>query len=181
MQFYATNLKGAYVVELESRADHRGFFARTFCQREFEAHGLNPSVAQCNLSFNSRKGTLRGLHYQHPPATEVKLIRCIRGSVYDVIVDIRPDSATYLQHFGIELSADNRKALYVPELFAHGYQTLQDDSEALYQVSEFYVAGMEGGLRYDDPLLSIDWPLPAVEVSEKDRSWPLLKSAGAQS
>ncbi|MGB3519664.1 MAG: dTDP-4-dehydrorhamnose 3,5-epimerase [Elainellaceae cyanobacterium] len=181
MQFIETKLKGAYVIELEPRSDHRGFFARTFCQQEFEAHGLNPAVAQCNLSFNAKKGTLRGLHYQRPPATEAKLIRCIRGAIYDVIVDMRPDSPTYLQHVGVELSADNHRAFYVPDLFAHGYQALEDGSEALYQVSEFYTPGVEGGLRYDDPVLGIEWPLPAVEVSEKDQSWSLLTSEGVRS
>lgn len=181
MQFIETKLKGAYVIELEPRSDHRGFFARTFCQQEFEAHGLKPAVAQCNLSFNAKKGTLRGLHYQRPPATEAKLIRCIRGAIYDVIVDMRPDSPTYLQHVGVELSADNHRAFYVPDLFAHGYQSLEDGSEALYQVSEFYTPGVEGGLRYDDPALGIEWPLPAVEVSEKDQSWSLLTSEGVRS
>jgi dTDP-4-dehydrorhamnose 3,5-epimerase len=181
MQFIETKLKGAYVLELEPRSDARGFFARTFCQREFEQHGLNPNVAQCNLSFNEKKGTLRGLHYQRPPATEAKLIRCIRGAIYDVIVDMRPDSPTYLQHIGVELSADNHRALYVPDLFAHGYQALTDGAEALYQVSEFYTPGVEGGLRYDDPALGIDWPLPATEVSEKDQTWPLLDAVGVKS
>jgi dTDP-4-dehydrorhamnose 3,5-epimerase len=181
MKFTETKLKGAYIIDLEPRSDRRGFFARTFCQNEFEAHGLNPNVAQCNLSFNEKKGTLRGLHYQRPPATEAKLIRCIRGAIYDVIVDMRPESPTYLQFVGVELSAENHRALYVPDLFAHGYQALTDGAEALYQVSEFYTPGVEGGLRYDDPVLGIDWPLPATEVSEKDQSWPLLEPVGVKS
>lgn len=181
MQFIETKLKGAYIIDLEPRGDSRGFFARTFCQQEFEAHGLNPNVVQCNLSFNAKKGTLRGLHYQRPPATEAKLIRCIRGAIYDVIVDMRPESPTYLQHVGVELSAENHRALYVPDLFAHGYQALTDGAEALYQVSEFYTPGVEGGLRYDDPVLGIDWPLPATEVSEKDQSWPLSEPVGVKS
>lgn len=178
MQFIETELKGAYVISLDTRSDHRGFFARIFCQQELKEYGLNPNIVQCNLSFNQKKGTLRGLHYQQPPATEAKLIRCIRGAIYDVIVDMRPNSPTYLKSFGIELSADNRRALYVPEMFAHGYQALEDGAEALYSVSEFYTPGVERGLRYDDPVLGIDWPLPAVEVSEKDLSWPLLESVG---
>jgi len=161
-------------VELEHRSDNRGFFARTFCQQEFEAHGLNPNVAQCNLSFNEKAGTLRGLHYQTPPATEAKLFRCIRGAIYDVIVDMRPDSSTYLQYFGIELTAANHLALYVPEMFAHGYQALEDGTEVLYQVSEFYTPGVEQGLRYDDSALGISWPMPVTVISEKDQSWPLL-------
>lgn len=181
MQFIETKLKGAYIIDLEPRSDSRGFFARTFCQQEFEAHGLNPNVVQCNLSFNTKKGTLRGLHYQRPPATEAKLIRCIRGAIYDVIVDMRPESPTYLQHVGVELSAENHRAFYIPDLFAHGYQALTDGAEALYQVSEFYTPGVEGGLRYDDPVLGIDWPLPATEVSEKDQSWPLLEPVGVKS
>jgi dTDP-4-dehydrorhamnose 3,5-epimerase len=174
MKFTETKLQGAFILELEHRSDNRGFFARTFCQKEFEAHGLNPNVAQSNLSFNEKAGTLRGLHYQTPPAIEAKLFRCIKGAIYDVIVDMRPDSPTYLQHFGIELSADNHLALYVPEMFAHGYQALQDGTEVLYQVSEFYTPGVEKGLRYDDPALGINWPMPATVVSEKDLSWPLL-------
>jgi len=174
MKFNETKLQGAFVLELEHRSDNRGFFARTFCQQEFEAHGLNPNVAQCNLSFNEKAGTLRGLHYQTPPATEAKLFRCIRGAIYDVIVDMRPDSSTYLQYFGIELTAANHLALYVPEMFAHGYQALEDGTEVLYQVSEFYTPGVEQGLRYDDSALGISWPMPVTVISEKDQSWPLL-------
>ena len=175
MIFKETPLKGAFVLEVEARGDERGLFARTFCRREFEAHGLNPTVAQCNLNYNYKAGTLRGLHFQLPPAAEVKLVRCTRGAVFDVIVDMREDSETYLHHFGIELSAENRTMLYVPELFAHGYQALQDDSEVAYQVSEFYTPGQEGGLRYNDPRLGIDWPQEVTSVSDKDSSWPLLK------
>ena len=175
MIFKETPLKGAFVLEVEERSDDRGLFARTFCKREFEAHGLNPTVSQCNLNFNHKAGTLRGMHFQVPPAAEVKLVRCTRGRVYDVIVDMRKDSETYLQHFGVELSADNRKLLYVPELFAHGYQALEDNSEVAYQVSEFYAPGQEGGLRYDDPDIGIDWPQEVTVVSDKDSSWTLLK------
>ena len=174
MIFRETALKGAFVIEVETHADERGFFARTFCQHEFEAHGLKPAVAQCNLSFNHHAGTVRGLHFQRPPAAESKLVRATRGAVLDVIVDLREDSPTYLHHVAVELSADNRRALYVPELFAHGYQTLTDDAEVCYQVSEFYTPGCEGGLRHDDPRLGITWPLPVTVISAKDAAWPLL-------
>lgn len=171
MQFTETRLKGAFVVDLELKPDHRGAFARAFCTSEFEAQGLKPSVAQINLSFNHKAGTLRGMHYQVSPACETKFIRCISGAIYDVIVDLRPDSPTYLQHFGIELSADNRRALYIPELFAHGYQALTDGAEVIYQVGEFYTPGCERGFRYDDPAFQIEWRLPVSEISEKDLSW----------
>jgi dTDP-4-dehydrorhamnose 3,5-epimerase len=179
MIFTETKLKGAFIIELEERKDVRGGFARTFCAREFEAHGLTANIAQANLSYNHKAGTLRGMHYQVPPAAETKLVRCTRGRIYDVIVDLRPASATYLQHFGIELSEDNRRALYVPELFAHGYQTLTDGAEAVYQVSEFYTPGHERGLRYSDPALAIRWPLPVTVISDKDANWPLLALTGA--
>ncbi|MBE0688770.1 MAG: dTDP-4-dehydrorhamnose 3,5-epimerase [Anaerolineae bacterium] len=171
MLFKPTPLAGAFVIELELRSDSRGFFARAFCAREFEEHGLKPAVAQCNIAFNHKQGTLRGMHYQLPPVTETKLVRCFRGAIYDVIVDLRPESPTYLQHFGIELSADNRQALYIPDMFAHGYQTLTDDCELMYQVSEFYTPGYEAGVRYDDPAFKIEWPLPADIISEKDLLW----------
>ncbi|MBD1872794.1 dTDP-4-dehydrorhamnose 3,5-epimerase [Nodosilinea sp. FACHB-131] len=175
MIFEATNLKDAFVIDLEIRSDDRGGFARTFCAKEFEEHGLKPMVAQCNMSFNYKKGTLRGMHYQLAPAAETKLVRCTRGAIYDVIIDIRPDSPTYMQHFGIELTADNRKALYVPELFAHGYQALTDDAEVIYQVGEFYSPGYEQGIRYDDPTFGIEWPIPVTVISEKDGQWPPFK------
>lgn len=171
MIFRETPLKGAYLIELEPRSDARGFFARSFCAREFEEHGLKPAVAQCNLSYNHKAGTLRGMHYQLPPAAETKLVRCTRGAIYDVIIDLRPDSATYLQHFGAELSEENRKALYVPEMFAHGYQALSDGAEVSYQVSAFYTPGMERGLRYDDPAFGLQWPLPVSVISDKDAAW----------
>ena len=182
MLFTETPLKGAFVIDLEHRNDHRGFFARTFCAKEFEDHGLKPTVAQCNLSYNHKKGTLRGMHYQTPPAAETKLIRCTQGAIYDVIIDMRPDSPTYLAHFGIELTAENRRALYVPEMFAHGYQALTDGAEVIYQVGEFYTPGYERGLRYNDPVFKIEWPLPVTEISEKDQSWPLFETVmvGAQ-
>jgi dTDP-4-dehydrorhamnose 3,5-epimerase len=172
MLFEATKLKNAFVIDLEIRDDHRGGFARTFCAKEFEQHGLKPVVAQCNMSFNYKKGTMRGMHYQLPPAAETKLVRCTRGAIYDVIIDMHPDSPTYLQHFGIELTAENRKALYVPEMFAHGYQALTDDAEVIYQVGEFYSPGYERGICYDDPTFSIEWPIPVTVISEKDANWP---------
>ena len=176
MQFSQTKLKGAFVIDLEQKTDYRGFFARTFCAQEFEAHGLKPTVAQCNLSFNHKRGTIRGMHYQVPPAAETKLIRCTQGAIYDVIVDMRPESPTFLQHIGVELSAANRRALYVPEMFAHGYQALTDGAEVIYQVGEFYRPGFERGLRFNDPLLDIEWPLPVSEISVKDAVWALLET-----
>jgi dTDP-4-dehydrorhamnose 3,5-epimerase len=172
MRFIETPLKGAFVLELEERADDRGFFARSFCRDEFVAHGLKSEVAQCNVSFNHRAGTLRGMHYQLPPAAETKLIRCTRGRIYDVIVDLRAGSPTYLRHFGIELSDDNRKSLYVPEMFAHGYQAMTDGAEVSYQVGTPYTPGSERGIRYDDPALHLSWPMPVAVISSKDRSWP---------
>ncbi|MGF1480866.1 MAG: dTDP-4-dehydrorhamnose 3,5-epimerase [Cyanophyceae cyanobacterium] len=175
MQFIETKLKGAFMIDLEPKGDDRGFFARTFCVEEFKAHGLKPAVAQCNLSFNYKRGTLRGMHYQLAPAAEAKLVRCTQGAIYDVIVDMRPNSPTFLEHIGVELTAANRRALYVPEMFAHGYQALTDGAEVVYQVSQFYTPGYERGLRYDDPLLEIDWPLPVSEISAKDAAWALLE------
>ena len=177
MIFKETPLKGAFVIELKQISDDRGFFARSFCMNEFEAHGLKPRVAQCNLSYNHKAGTMRGMHYQLPPAAETKLVRCTRGAIYDAIIDLRPDSPTYLQSFGIELSEDNRKALYVPELFAHGYQALTDGAEVTYQVSEFYTPGQERGLRYDDPAFDIAWPLEVTVISDKDAAWEPFEAA----
>lgn len=172
MLITATPLKDAFVVELEIREDDRGGFARTFCAKEFEEHGMKPTVAQCNMSYNFKKGTLRGMHYQLQPAAETKLVRCTKGAIYDVIIDMRPGSPTYKQHFGIELTEDNRKALYVPEMFAHGYLALTDGAEVVYQVGEFYSPGYERGIRYDDPEFGIEWPIPITVISEKDSKWP---------
>ena len=172
MIFHETGVAGAYVIELERREDPRGFFARTFCAEEFEAHGLKPAVAQANMSFNHKAGTLRGMHYQLPPAAETKLVRCTAGAIHDVIVDLRPDSPTYLRHVAVDLTAENRLALYVPEMFAHGFITLTDGAEVAYQVGEFYTPGMERGIRYDDPLLGISWPRDVAVISEKDAAWP---------
>jgi dTDP-4-dehydrorhamnose 3,5-epimerase len=175
--FTETSLLGAHVIELERREDDRGFFARTFCQHEFEAHGLEPVIAQANVAFNRRRGTLRGMHFQYPPAAETKLVRCTRGAILDIIVDLRPESPTYLEHVSVELTADNYRALYVPRRFAHGYQVLEDGTdgtETTYQVGEFYTPSTEGGLRYDDPGLGLEWPLEVTEVSDKDGMWAPL-------
>jgi dTDP-4-dehydrorhamnose 3,5-epimerase len=174
MRLTSTELAGTAIVDLELREDDRGFFARTFCREEFAAAGLEPLVEQCNLSYNHRAGTLRGMHYQLAPAEEAKLVRCTRGAIVDVIVDMRPESATYLQHVAVELTADNRRALYVPPMFAHGYLTLADGAEVVYQVSQAYTPGAEAGLRYDDPALGISWPVPVTVISPKDAAWPLL-------
>jgi len=173
MIFSETILKGAFIIEPERIKDHRGFFARAWCEKEFKAHGLNSRLVQCNLSFNKTRGTLRGMHHQKAPHKEVKIVRCIRGAIYDVIIDLRPESTTYLKWIGVELTADNRKMLYVPEDFAHGYQTLTDDSEVLYQVSQFYSPESERGLHWNDPTFGIDWPeTNNLVISEKDKTWP---------
>lgn len=174
MIFTDTGLPGLVLVDLELRWDARGFFARTFCREEFAAAGLEPLVEQCNLSFNHLAGTLRGMHYQLAPAGEAKLVRCTSGAVLDVVVDVRANSPTYLQSFGVELTAVNRRALYIPPMFAHGYQTLMAEAEVTYQVSEAYTPGTERGMRHDDPALDLAWPLPISVLSAKDASWPLL-------
>lgn len=175
MKFEPTPLKNAWVVRFDPHVDDRGYFARAFCAKEFEEHGIESKVVQCNSSFNQMAGTLRGMHFQQEPAQETKLVRCIRGSLFDSIVDLRSDSPTYLQHFGIELTQDNLTMLFVPRGFAHGFLTLEDNTEAFYMVSEFYTPGCEGGIRYDDPVLDIQWPLTVESISEKDANWPLLK------
>lgn len=174
MIFTSTPLSGAYVIELERREDDRGFFARAFCRHEFEAYGLNPVIAQANIASNRIKGTVRGMHFQFPPAAETKLVRCTRGAILDIIVDLRPDSPTYLQHFAVELNENNQRALYIPERFAHGYQVLCDNTDTSYQVGEFYTPGVEGGLMYDDPRLGLEWPLPVTVISGKDQAWASL-------
>ena len=174
MIFNETKLKGAFIIDIERREDSRGFFARAFCQHEFEAHGLKPMIAQANVAFNKKRGTLRGMHFQLPPVAETKLLRCTRGGILDIIVDLRPESPTYLQHIAVELNEDNSRAFYVPERFAHGYQVLRDNTETSYQVGEFYAPGSEGGLFYNDPRLALPWPLPVSVISEKDQQWKLL-------
>jgi dTDP-4-dehydrorhamnose 3,5-epimerase len=173
--FTETRLKGAYIIDIEPRRDERGFFARAFCQNEFRQHGLNPVIAQANLAWNDRKGTLRGMHFQFPPKAETKIVRCTRGAILDIIVDLRPESPTYLEHVTVELTDDNHRALYVPERFGHGYQCLSDRTETSYHVGEFYSPADESGLRHDDPRLALQWPLPVSVISPKDRAFKLLE------
>lgn len=172
MQFIPAGLEGVYTIELELLQDDRGFFARSFCQKEFAKHGLEPRFVQCNTSWNEKKGTLRGMHYQVEPHSEVKLVRCTRGAICDVIIDLRPDSPTRCEWIAVELTVENRKMLYVPEGFAHGYQTLEDDTETFYQVSAFYTPGAERGIRWNDPHFGIEWPLSDPILSQKDRAHP---------
>jgi dTDP-4-dehydrorhamnose 3,5-epimerase len=172
MKFTPTPLEGAYVVSLDQRVDERGFFARAFCARDFTAAGLEGNFVQTNNTLTLKKGTLRGFHYQLPPSAEVKLVRCIRGAVFDVILDIRPDSPTYRQSFGARLDQDNRHMMYVPRGFAHGFITLVDGSELIYMVSAFYDPKQERGLRYNDPVFNVKWPLEVQEISAKDNAWP---------
>lgn len=172
MIFTETSVGGAYLIEPERMEDERGFFARTWCRREFREAGLNPELVQCSISFSPRRGTLRGLHYQAAPHEEVKLIRCTMGSIYDVVLDLRSDSASSLTHFGTVLSAENRRMLYLPEGCAHGFLTLEDDTEVFYQVSEVYVPEAARGVRWDDPAFGIEWPGEVRAVSERDRRYP---------
>ena len=169
MQFVETKLKGAYVIEPEQLCDQRGFFARTWCRREFEARGLDTRLAQCSVSFNRHIGTLRGMHYQAAPHKEVKLVRCTMGGIHDVIIDLRPESATFRQWVGEELTARNRRMMYVPAGFAHGFVTLQEETEVFYQISDFYNPESARGIRWNDPAFSIDWPLDIRVISERDR------------
>jgi len=171
MKFHETKLKGAYVIELERLEDDRGYFARTWCRREFLDHGLDANLVQCNISQNPKRATLRGLHYQDPPHAETKLVRCARGAIYDVIVDLRPDSETFLQWIAEELTADNGKMMYIPKGFAHGFQSLVENSMVFYQVSEFYARDCCRGARWNDPLLSIRWPYEVSVISPQDKSW----------
>ena len=177
MIFTETKLAGAFILDPERREDNRGHFARTFCQREFEAHGLKPVIAQANAAFNRYKGTLRGMHFQFPPKAETKLVRATRGGIVDIIVDLRPESPTFLEHVAVELTEENGRSLYVPERFAHGYQVLADGTETTYQVGEFYAPETEGGLSPFDPDLGLSWPMETSEISEKDAAWaPLAES-----
>jgi dTDP-4-dehydrorhamnose 3,5-epimerase len=173
MIFQKTDLEGAYVIEIEKAGDSRGFFARAWCQREFAAHSLVSSFVQCNVAYNKRCNTLRGMHYQASPFGEVKLVRCTRGAIFDVIIDLRTDSETYLKWFGIKLTSENYTMLYVPENFAHGYLALTDNTEIFYQVSQFYSPSHERGVRWNDPAFEIDWPNKRnIAISEKDSNWP---------
>ncbi len=176
MKFTPLPLQGAFVIEPELIADERGFFARTFCRKEFSAHGLNPDLAQCSVSFNNKKGTLRGMHYQQKPHEETKVVRCTMGAIYDVIIDLRPVSPTFKQWVGVELSAEDRKEIYVPGGFAHGFLTLSDESEVFYQISELFQSECTTGVRWDDPAFSIDWPGEIHVMSERDKTFPDFKS-----
>jgi dTDP-4-dehydrorhamnose 3,5-epimerase len=172
MIFIETALEGAFIIEPEKLEDERGFFARIWCQQEFAARGLNPQLVQCNISFNRRKGTLRGMHYQAKPCEEARLIRCTRGAIYDVIIDLRLDSPTFKHWAAVELTTDNRRMLYVPEGYAHGFQTLEDCTEVFYQMSEFYAPAYARGVRCNDPAFGIQWPLAERIISERDQSYP---------
>jgi dTDP-4-dehydrorhamnose 3,5-epimerase len=169
--FTQAKLHGAYIIDIEPKTDERGFFARTWCKDEFAKYNLNTNLVQCNISYNHRKGILRGMHYQAPPYEETKFVRCIKGAIYDVIIDLRENSPTYGEWFSIVLTAENRKMLYIPEGFAHGFQTLEDDTEVFYQMSEFYHPEYARGIRWDDPKFQIDWPIKHPIISEKDGSY----------
>ena len=177
MLFTQTKLAGAFVIDLEPRADDRGFFARSFCREEFAAHGLATDYPQSNIAVNNLRGTLRGMHFRLPPLAEIKIVRCTRGAMLDVIVDLRPESPTFLQHVAVRLDPKSMRALYVPERFAHGYQSLEDDTETTYMMGRTYTPGDDLGLRYDDPRLGIVWPIPVSMISPRDRDYPLLDTA----
>ncbi len=176
LKFFATKLKGAFSIEPERLEDERGFFARTWCEREFAALGLDPRCVQCSISFNKKKSTLRGLHYQAAPGEEAKLVRCTRGAIYDVIVDLRPGSKTFKQWFSVELTAENHKMIFIPENFAHGFLTLQDDTEVYYQMSAFYAPEYARGIRWNDPAFDIAWPAEVQVISDRDRNYPNFAS-----
>jgi dTDP-4-dehydrorhamnose 3,5-epimerase len=177
MTFRETSLKGAFLIELNPFTDNRGLFVRTFCKKEFESIGHNQEFVQFNHSITNRKGSIRGMHYQLPPFSEIKLIRCIRGSVYDVIIDIRKNSPTFLNYCPVELSEQNMLSLYIPEGFAHGFQTLEDNSQLIYHHTAYYTPGYEAGIRYNDPAVGIKWPLSACVIAEKDMNHPLLNKS----
>jgi dTDP-4-dehydrorhamnose 3,5-epimerase len=172
MIFTETKITGAFIIDIEPHADERGFFSRSFCRHEFEAHGLSPIVAQCNISLNHKRGTIRGMHFQTAPHEEAKLVRCTRGEIFDVVVDLRPASPTHTQWVGVRLDDRNHRMLYVPAGCGHGFQSLTDDAEVTYQVSEFFAPTAASGYRYDDPAFGITWPLPLSVISQADSSWP---------
>ena len=172
MRFVTTRINGVFLIEPEPIEDDRGFFARTWCRREFAEHGLNPELVQCSVSFNGKKGTLRGMHYQVHPHCEAKLVRCTMGAIYDVIIDLRPGSGTFMEWMAVELTSDNRKMLYVPEETAHGFQTLADRTEVFYQMSEYYAPQAARGIRWNDPCFDIAWPEAPTSISEKDGNYP---------
>jgi dTDP-4-dehydrorhamnose 3,5-epimerase len=176
MIFKKTDLKDAYLIELEKLGDERGFFARSYCKKEFQEQGINHTIVQSNISYNKFRHTLRGMHYQAEPHREAKLIRCTKGGIYDVIIDIRPDSPTFKQWIDIELNEENGRMLYVPEGFAHGFLTLKDNTEVMYEVSAFYAPGAERGIMYNDPVFDISWPAEAEVISEKDQQWPAFEN-----
>jgi dTDP-4-dehydrorhamnose 3,5-epimerase len=178
MKFVVTALKGAYIIEPQQLCDDRGFFARTWCKKEFLAQGLNPELVQCNISFNRKKGTLRGMHHQVAPHQEAKLVRCTAGAIYDAIVDLRPHSPTFKSWVGVELSAENRNMLYVPEGFGHGFLTLMDDTEVFYQMSEYYAPECGRGFRWNDPSFNINWPEKITSISERDKNYPDFDTTG---
>jgi len=172
MIFHELDIPGALLIEPERKPDRRGFFARTYCRHELEERGLDPAVVQCNISVNRFRGTVRGMHWQAEPHPEVKLVRCTAGAIHDVILDLRPDSPTFKQHLGVDLDADNRLSLYIPKGLAHGFQSLEDDTEVFYQMSEFYHPELARGVRWNDPAFSVSWPLEVTEISEKDLGFP---------
>ena len=174
MDFTETKLKGAFIINLKRLEDERGFFARTFCQKEFKEHGLNTQIVQANISYNKKRGTFRGMHMQLAPYEESKLIKCTRGAIYDVIIDMRISSDTYKQWIGVELTAENHQLLYVPEGFAHGFITLKNDTEVTYQMNQFYAPGSEKGFRWNDPAFGIAWPIQPIVIAEKDKNFPLI-------
>lgn len=176
MEFQETPLKGAFIIRPELRKDDRGYFYRSFCKNEFSVIGHEGEWVQMNHSFTAEKGSVRGMHFQIPPYAEIKMLRCVAGRILDVIIDIRENSPTFLQWFGVELSTENRQMLYIPRGFAHGFQTLTDNCELVYNHSEYYTQGAEGGIRYDDPLVNIEWPMPVTQISPRDTSHPLLTS-----
>ena len=174
--FTETKLKGAFIVDPEKFEDERGFLSRSFSAKEFESHGLNPRIAECNISFSKKRYTIRGMHFQRSPFAQAKLVRCTKGAVYDVIIDLRPDSPTFKQWIGEELTAENRRMLYVPEGFAHGFETLEDDSEVFYQISNAYNPGSEGGVRWNDPVFGIKWPaMDGITINTRDQNYPDFK------
>jgi dTDP-4-dehydrorhamnose 3,5-epimerase len=180
VKFTETRLAGAFIVDVERHEDSRGYFARAFCRHEFEDHGLKPFIAQANVAFTRDAGTLRGMHFQFPPKAETKFVRTTRGGILDIIIDLRPESPTFLEHIRVELTEDNGRAIYVPERFGHGFQTLVDHTETSYLMGEFYAPETEGGLRYDDPRLGLAWPLPVTTMAEKDQRWSLLEDNEAE-
>jgi dTDP-4-dehydrorhamnose 3,5-epimerase len=172
MNFLETRLKGSFIIEPERMSDERGFFARTWCKREFSAHGLNSRLVQCNVSFNKKRGTVRGMHHQAAPREEAKIVRCTMGAIYDVLIDLRPDSPTFKEWFSVELTAENRKMIYIPEDFSHGFMTLADNSEVFYQMTEFYAPDCARGIRWNDPVFGIIWPENVTMISERDQHYP---------